>query len=290
MISRLKTFSRAAQALNVTQPAVSLRMRQLEQLAGAAIFERRGSNIELNSNGVALLAYAERALRGIDAVNHYLEDQQPWTGLVRVGSSELFSTTALPSVLQALESTHPNLDTNLMVRASTFLMAALEQGQLDAAFVSDPDPTSDCELVQLASTRLDVFSNGELGLPDTISPHHLAGHPILMNPRPSAINKLVTKWLRNQDALTTINTCDSLHVTINLVRHGLGPGIVPSCMALGHGAAQDLTRHTTVPPLGSLTVYLAHKRLLARERVEFLVTTGLQALSHTPGFTISHRP
>ncbi|WP_129359564.1 MULTISPECIES: LysR family transcriptional regulator [Micrococcaceae] len=286
MICRLGTFSAAAEALDISQPAVSLRVRQLENLASATLFDRHGNTVVLSTEGVSLLSYAERALQAIDSLNSYLEDKQPWTGLLRIGSSELFSMTGLPGVLQALESEHPTLKTNLTVRASTFLMKALERGELDAAFVSDPDPTADCVLLELATTGLEIISNGHIGLPDVVTPKDLAGYQTLLNPRPSAINTIVADWLSPEDGWSETNTCDSIPVTMRLVRDGIGAGVIPHCMTSTEDTP-GIVRHSASPELRKLRVYLAHRRRLSEERVNFLASTALEVLAQASGFEVT---
>ncbi len=60
-ICRLGTFHAAAERLNLTQPTVSLRIRELESALGARLFERRGNGMRLSAEGTILLRYAERA-------------------------------------------------------------------------------------------------------------------------------------------------------------------------------------------------------------------------------------
>ncbi|GAB3561612.1 hypothetical protein GCM10027344_16600 [Spelaeicoccus albus] len=253
-------------------------------MAGATLFDRRGGAVTLSSAGVTLLAYAERVLQAVDSMNSYLEEADPWSGVLRIGSSELFAMTALPRVLSAFESSHPSLEVNLTIRASTFLMDALDQGHLDAAYVSDPDPTTDCELIELTRTDIAVLSNGEFNLPSVLTPDDLARQRVFMNPRPSAINSIVTQWLRDESKSTLINTCDSLPVTIQLVRQGLGIGVVPLCMVTTESDSQGVVIHATSPELDRLTIFLAHRRRLASQRVDFLVDTARAALKHVPGF------
>src|SRR5262249_13554299 len=109
-ISRLRSFSRAAETLRLSQPAVSLHVRQLEQALGTALLERVGRRAEPTRAGTVLLERAGRALEALDAAAasvHALRGVVAGRG--RGGTGGTASIHLLPPILRRLRTRDPEL-------------------------------------------------------------------------------------------------------------------------------------------------------------------------------------
>ena len=88
-IARLGTFRAAAERLNTTQPAISARVREIEEQLGVALFRREGRNMVLTARGRALVADFEPLWAGFESALFRASDFGGATGIVRIGSGEI---------------------------------------------------------------------------------------------------------------------------------------------------------------------------------------------------------
>jgi DNA-binding transcriptional LysR family regulator len=130
------SFSRAAEQLEITQPALSRQIRDLEREAGAPLFNREGRHNSLTAAGIALLPAARAAVaeaeRGLRNVREVLGAQG---GTLVVGSSPQTAATVLASLLRQFRAAHPGVETRLVEGGALELVKGLEQGDLDLAVV-----------------------------------------------------------------------------------------------------------------------------------------------------------
>jgi DNA-binding transcriptional LysR family regulator len=141
-ICRLGTFRAAAERLNLTQPSVSLRIRELEQALGASLFERRGNSMRLSAEGSILARYAERGLELFDEMEVRLRSGDPLHGSLRLGASDIFAMTCLSDIVSTLEAAYPLLQIELTVTNSTELGELLTRKKTRSGATHRPAPAS----------------------------------------------------------------------------------------------------------------------------------------------------
>ncbi|RYZ07321.1 MAG: LysR family transcriptional regulator, partial [Comamonadaceae bacterium] len=135
-IMRLGGFARAAQALHLTQPAISQRIRELETELGASLFERRGPRAHPTSDAHALLPYADRMLATLGDVRNRFDSQDPLRGTLRIGMSENVALVCLAEVFEHLERRYPGVQALVHVGDSGNLSRMLNSRELDLAIVA----------------------------------------------------------------------------------------------------------------------------------------------------------
>jgi len=101
-------FTAAARRLSLTQSAVSMQIKRLEEVAGGALFERNSRNVILNQRGELLRSYARSMVALNDETLAQMRDES-FTGLVRVGVIEDYAVHALPGILASFRVTHPSV-------------------------------------------------------------------------------------------------------------------------------------------------------------------------------------
>ncbi|KQT13924.1 LysR family transcriptional regulator [Ramlibacter sp. Leaf400] len=129
-------FGRAARRLSISQPPLSLNIRQLEESIGAKLFLRNSKEVRLTAAGRAFVPAARALLeQAAEAGRHAREVEQGFVGVLRVGfvSSMLFR--GLPELLQGFQSQHPQLRVLVREMNSENQVVELVHGQLDVAFV-----------------------------------------------------------------------------------------------------------------------------------------------------------
>lgn len=134
------SFSKAAEALYISQPAVSKQVKKLEGELGVPLFERKGSTILLTTSGDKLLIYlrqAKRIQQQIDSDLDIIKTELKGKGELRIGASTTLSLYVLPKVLSTFQKKWPQVKITLINRNTENILNALVQGDLDLAVVED---------------------------------------------------------------------------------------------------------------------------------------------------------
>lgn len=124
------SMTRAAQQLNLSQSAVSWKIKRLEEQLGRTLVNRHGMTLTATADGEALLSYGRQILLAHDrALAHF--SPSLLQGKVRFGATEQMSLPQLSALLAAFTHQHPQVDVQLVIEQSQVLRDALEQGTLD---------------------------------------------------------------------------------------------------------------------------------------------------------------
>ncbi|MEZ4553806.1 MAG: LysR family transcriptional regulator [Dehalococcoidia bacterium] len=135
-VARLEGFTRAADALGVSQPALSQSLADLERRLGVPLFERDGRLRRLTSEGREVLAFAERSLADLAGLRERLAARRLGeAGVLRVGMIDAASLYVLPSVIGRYRALYPEVELSLLVDTSTALISRLRAFELELAFV-----------------------------------------------------------------------------------------------------------------------------------------------------------
>ena len=161
-------LTRAAEALYLSQPAVSQAVAELEQYYGARLFERMGRRLYLTLAGERFREYAVHIEALFDHMEKGLRSGDS-SGLVRVGASITVGSQFLPYYVKAFRQKDPAIEVQVRVRPSKELERALHTNQLDLALVEDAvqgeglmaEPYMEDELVGICSP-CGPFEQGEL--------------------------------------------------------------------------------------------------------------------------------
>ncbi len=133
-------FTRAAERLGRTQPAISLQIRRLEELVGSPVLVRGAARPIPTVQGELLLSYARRILALHDEVQARLAAPD-LDGQVRLGTPEDFATTHLPGVLARFSAGHPRVALDVRCDFTLNLQAAFDAGEFDLVLVKrEPGP------------------------------------------------------------------------------------------------------------------------------------------------------
>ncbi|MEX3943515.1 LysR family transcriptional regulator [Paraburkholderia sp. BR10937] len=132
LVAELKSFTRAAQALDTTQSSISLRIKRLEEALGRHLVERTPRQVCLSVDGVAFLEPA-RALVAAhrSAVGAFGRERRRLV----IGMSHHVVGAQLPFLLRRVSDANPDVLVELRIEASRYVLAAFDEGKLDAAIV-----------------------------------------------------------------------------------------------------------------------------------------------------------
>ncbi|MBB5703897.1 LysR family hydrogen peroxide-inducible transcriptional activator [Ochrobactrum daejeonense] len=132
-------FGRAAEACSISQPALSVQIRELEELIGAPLVERGGRQIRLTSLGEAFAERVRGILRSVDELEELARATQgAFTGKLRLGIIPTVAPYLLPEIIKTLNVTYPGLEPRPKEAITQKLIHDLLEARLDAAIVALP--------------------------------------------------------------------------------------------------------------------------------------------------------
>ncbi len=132
-------FSRAAEACAISQPALSLQIKELEEILGAALFERGARQTRLTPLGQEFVVRVRDILRGVDELEDLARGScSPLAGRLRIGVIPTVAPYLLPSVIRHLATRFPAVDLRPREAVTQRLLDELTDGRLDAAIVALP--------------------------------------------------------------------------------------------------------------------------------------------------------
>lgn len=176
VVARMMSFTRAAAELNVSQPAVTKHIKELERLVGGALFLRQGNSISLTDRGVSLLPYAKEILDKYDAMCESIAvADNTFNGTIRLGASTTIAQYVLPAILAKFRKFYPRIDVILTSGNSEDIAKAVIDEQLDIAMVEDDSTNhslhyehfADDEIVLVTATKCrdEISVNDIISLP-----------------------------------------------------------------------------------------------------------------------------
>jgi LysR family transcriptional regulator, low CO2-responsive transcriptional regulator len=183
-IAEAKTFTAGAKRVHVTQAAISMQIRQLEEEVGLPLFTRTPRRVLLTEAGELLLERARKILREHDAaVEEIAEIAGAEYGRLRIGSaSAMFTTNQLPWILQKLKEKFPQSDVSVSSGTSAALVQKIVNGEIDVAFVSLPVENTNIQTELLFSDEIVAIANPKhpLAKQKVISGAALAAEPLIL--------------------------------------------------------------------------------------------------------------
>jgi DNA-binding transcriptional LysR family regulator len=255
-ICRLGTFQAAAQHLHLSQPTVSIRIRQLQSALGKTLLERAGRQVHPTAAGSALFAHAEQALGLALQIEKVGSTRAPARVLMRVGAPETFAMACLADLTSLLVREHTELKLEVTIANSAELTALLHARKLDLAFITDPDFDRRLRAEPLGGHEMLWVAAPQFDLPEIVRPADILPHQIICNPHPSVMFRLMMQWFRSAGAeLPRMHTCTSLTVMARLAASGVGVTLLPPSIVAAELAAGALRTHAARPRIPGVNMF-----------------------------------
>jgi DNA-binding transcriptional LysR family regulator len=227
----LGSFSAAARTLRLSQPAISLQIRELEHRVGVRLVERMGKRAYATAAGEELIAYARRLAHEADqALSAMRRHREGWLGRVRLGTSIAVCTHLLPPVLANLRSVHPDLELMISVETTESVVARILANELDIGLVTLPvKEHSAIEVRPIRKDPMEAFFPGEeRDLPRYATPKYLAERNLLLNQRNSQTYRIIAEWFERASVhMKPIMELGNTEAIKTLVAAGIGVAILP---------------------------------------------------------------
>lgn len=229
--AREKSFTKAAEKLFLTQPAVSLQVKALENELGTKLFERRGKQVLLTEAGRLLLERSEEVMDLISRVQQDIASlDELKTGRLSVATSDTNCAYILPPVVKAFREAYPRVELRLTDRMSADVVRLVLDGAVDFGLatlpVSEPRVRTDSLFV-----RDDVVIcpwAHELTMAQNVCLQDVVAYPMLMLGQGSTSRALLDRVLHQNDLQANVAMeLGSIEVIKRFVEIGLGVALVP---------------------------------------------------------------
>lgn len=259
-IARLGSFRAAARRLNLSQPAISGRIRALEEQLQIEVLDRSQPRLRVTRQGTEVVRFAEQMLELSENFVDRMRAGDALVGTLRMGAPDSFALTHLSALLAFIALKHPAAHVELDVDYSANLDRKLRAGELDIAFLNSPTPHPSISIVPLLDNELAWFASPSMKLPATLTPSDLVQVPILSNPRPSHTFNTISEWFGSAGlAPQRVNTCTSLSIMIKLTVDGFGVAVLPAALVTSELRNGSLCRLQAVPDLRPHHLVVAYR-------------------------------
>lgn len=246
------SFSTAGEKLGLTQPAVSLHIRQLEQRLNVRLIERVGKRIKPTSAGTVLLEHITHIDAAVeDALLDLSSHAQGVAGTIAMGTGATACIHLLPPILQALRQTFPALEVRVSTGNTESMLKAVEENRLDLALVTLPALGRSLAITPLRDDEfVAIFCASENQIPECITPEALINYPLVIFEAGSGTRLLINAWyLKSGIRIKPVMELGSIEAIKEMVAAGLGYSIVPSMSVSAAHHRRGLQVRTLTPGL-----------------------------------------
>jgi len=231
-VAQTLSFARACERLHMSQPALSLAIRSLEQTLGGRLLTRTTRQVRLTPEGAALLPRALQLLADWDNVRERIKQQFALqTGHVTVAAMPSFAGNVLPGILREYRRRHPNIEVAVHDVVQEQVVEMVESGRVELGFGFEPERES---TLAFDPVFVDPFvaivpAESALAAATSVSWGQLLNHRFIALQRPSSTRRLLEESLAAKGVeLRVALECHQLATVIQFVAAGLGVSVVPS--------------------------------------------------------------
>jgi len=229
-VAELRHFARAASLCNLSQPAVSHQIAQLESELGTKLLNRAARRVSLTVAGEVFLEETRRILAAVDRTHERMQEvARGAVGRIRLGATPTAGLYLLPSLLAAYRKAHPTFDLQLEIAASHTIADRVTRNDLDMAILAGPLPASELQARRLIDDELVIVarSDSTLARMRSVKPRQLESEAWVLREEGSDTRRqLTTWWQRHRLAPTRTSTFMHPDGAKRAVLAGLGIAMV----------------------------------------------------------------
>ena len=199
-VARVMSFTKAAEILHMTQPAVTFQIKQLEDFFNTRLFDRTHNKITLTEAGRTVYDYAEQILEMYAKMSNDVKELTgDVSGALVIGASTTIAEYMLPRLLGAFKKSHPDVSLRLQVGNTDAIVSMVENNMLDLGIVEAPVYNKNLEV---KACRLDemvviVPPDHPLAQFKTIRPDQLTHYPFILREEGSGSRSVINEYMKN---------------------------------------------------------------------------------------------
>jgi DNA-binding transcriptional LysR family regulator len=225
-VAKHLNFTRASEEVNLSQPSVSVRMRQLERDVGSKLFEQLGKKIALTEAGKLLVPYAGKVISAVDDARNAMDELQGLErGSLRIGASTTPGMYLIPKTIAHFKRRYPKIDVHLTVKDTRQIEEGVIQNEFDFGFVGGHLTEDEVNVVSwiIDELVLIVPLGHPLATRRLVKPQDLSKEQFIFREQGSASRAVVAAHLRKAriDAESVMEMANPESVK-KAVQNGLG--------------------------------------------------------------------
>lgn len=233
------SFTKAAAALHVSQPALSQLVKQLEEELGTQLFDRSGRTTRLTDTGHAYLQYVRRASHELREATRAIHDVNDLSrGSLRVAVTPTFTTYLIGPLVEAFHLRYPEITLNVREISQESIEELLQQGELDLGIAFGEVHSPDIDAIPLLDETLALVVNSahRLAKEKSVGLQALNSESLVLLSKEFATREQVDSYCRKHSIHPKVlMEANALGAVIEIVRRTSLSTLLPACTAL----AQD---------------------------------------------------
>jgi DNA-binding transcriptional LysR family regulator len=244
-VSKHLNYTRAGEEINLSQPSVSVRIRQLENELRVKLFEQLGKKVVLTDAGQLLVPYANRVIAAVDDAHHAIDELQGLErGSLRIGASTTPGMYLVPQVVARFKRSHPKIDIHLRIKDTRDVEDGVLSNEFDFGFVGGHLAAAEVSAhAWLTDELLLVVSpDHRLGKKKTVRKQDLEGESFIVRESGSATRATIVAQLQQAnfelDAVIEMENPESIK---KAVQSGLGIAFISKFAIATELRAKTLT-------------------------------------------------
>ena len=234
MVAETRSFSRAAEKLFITQPAISKRIATLEHSLDCQLFDRLGKNVQLTQAGEALIPSYQRILDEITESRRIISTlRSQVSGHLKFGTSHHIGLHRLPPILKQYTNQYPQVELDIRFMDSEQAAALILKGDIELALITLPDDieTPLTTIPIWTDTMYCVVANDHvLAKQKNVTIKQLSEHGVLLQAQSTHTREIIDQALKLNTSIKIIMESNYLETIKAMIQNGLGWGVLPESM------------------------------------------------------------
>nr|VFK33206.1 MAG: DNA-binding transcriptional regulator, LysR family [Candidatus Kentron sp. MB]VFK35883.1 MAG: DNA-binding transcriptional regulator, LysR family [Candidatus Kentron sp. MB]VFK77532.1 MAG: DNA-binding transcriptional regulator, LysR family [Candidatus Kentron sp. MB] len=263
-VAKMLSFTRAAEALHMTQPAVTFQVHQLEEHFDTPLFDRSHHRIRLTDAGKAVYDHADKISRLYAQMENRVRDITGQAGnTVLLGASPMIAEYLLPLLLKGFRNIHPQAIIHLRVANTDQIISMVEHNEIDLGIVEDPVAHKNLivERCRIEPCLAILPPQHELADRESIPASALLDYPHILREGDA---KVILEYLKAAE-LDTLNLdiameLASFQAIKGAIEVGLGVSILPRAVVMRELSSQTLIATELNPPLKRALSFVYRKQ------------------------------
>ena len=286
-IARELSFKRAAEELNLTQPAISRTLKELEQSVGAVLMDRSRSGVRLTPRGEVFLQFAEQSISALRHGLRSVQDDRATAGRLRVGALPSVASGLLVRAVRAFSDQNPETEIEVEEGPHRALIGNLRKGALDLVLgrLGQPDTMDGLTFHQLYAEEVVIACRADSAAASVRRFEDLDRYRVLYPPKSSAIRPLIARMLISRGVPLFSDRIETASASFGrgmiLADPGLvwfiSRGVIADDLETGRMRALDLDTRATVGAVGIMS------------RAEDVATPAARAFARCVGQVLADR-
>lgn len=228
-------FHKAADACHVSQPALSIQIKKLEEELDIQLLERNNKGIFFTPAGKEVLERARMVMQQVAEIKELAEIwNDPYAGQLSIGAFPTLAPYYFPQIIDHLVDSYPNLQVNLIEEKTHILLERLKAGTIDAAFLALPEEHGELEHGEIFSEEfyVGVAPTHPMAKRKTITSEKLSEEKLLLLEEGHCLRKEALEYCSTAGIGEVLNfRASSMETLLQMISMGRAVSLIPDCVA-----------------------------------------------------------